>query len=100
MRLRDLGIGVFAYADDYKGKFPTRGDNEEKAFLGLSLLAKHQELPASIFINTNTTDTPAEQRFTDDRLVLVDSAGRADRSGHRGRRGNDADHPVALLVQL
>ena len=75
VRLRDLGIGVFAYADDYKGKFPTLGDSEEKAFLGLSLLAKHQELPPSIFINTNTTDTPAEQRFTDDRLVLVDSAG-------------------------
>jgi prepilin-type N-terminal cleavage/methylation domain-containing protein len=75
VRLRDVGIGVFAYADDYKGQMPAQADNEEKAFLGLSVLARHQELPPSTFINANTTDTPADQTLPDGRLVLVDNAG-------------------------
>ncbi|HZW08102.1 MAG TPA: prepilin-type N-terminal cleavage/methylation domain-containing protein [Phycisphaerales bacterium] len=75
VRLRDLGIGVFAYADDYRNQMPAMVDQEEKAFLGLSLLARHQDLPPSIFINANTTDTPADQRLPDGRLVLADVAG-------------------------
>ncbi|MFT3683580.1 MAG: type II secretion system protein [Phycisphaerales bacterium] len=75
VRLRDLGVGVFAYADDYKNQMPALADHEEKAFLGLSVLAHHQELPPITFINPNTRDTPADQRFTDDRPVLVDIGG-------------------------
>lgn len=75
VRLRDLGIGVFAYADDYKNQMPSLADHEEKAFLGLSVLAHHQELPPGTFINPNTTDTPPTELLPDGRPVLVDNAG-------------------------
>src|SRR5262245_1801472 len=65
VRLRDLGIGVFAYADDHKNQMPALADHEEKAFLGLSVLARRQELPSLAFINPNTRDTPADQVLPD-----------------------------------
>jgi prepilin-type N-terminal cleavage/methylation domain-containing protein len=77
VRLRDLGIGVFAYADDYKGQMPALADHEEKAFLGLSVLAHHQELPPGTFINPNTADTPSTELLPDGRPVMVDNAGMA-----------------------
>ena len=74
-RLRDLGTGCEAYASDFKGQLPALGSHEEKAFLGLSLLAKYNEVPAEAFININTTDTPATARTRDERPILADIAG-------------------------
>lgn len=74
-RLRDLGIGASAYAMDYKDRFPALRTNEEKAFLGLSVLSKHNEVPVEAFININTTDSPATARTADHRPVLAELDG-------------------------
>lgn len=74
-RLRDLGVGVAAYANDYKDQFPTLSDHEEKAFLGLSILAKINAVPVQSFINVNTQDRPADQESADGRPVLADLNG-------------------------
>jgi prepilin-type N-terminal cleavage/methylation domain-containing protein len=74
-RLRDLGIGVAAYANEYRDEFPTLEDHEEKAFLGLSVLAKTNGVPVQAFINVNTRDMPAEEETSDGRPVLADLEG-------------------------
>lgn len=79
-RLRDIGIGSAAYANDYKDRLPTLLTSDERAFLGLSVLAKANAMPAASFINPNTTDRPANAWTTDDRPVLADLEG-ADISG-------------------
>ncbi len=74
-RLRDLGIGAMAYASDYKDHLPTLADPEEKAFLGLSLMARQNETPAEAFVNSNTADSPSTATTPDGRPVLADVAG-------------------------
>jgi prepilin-type N-terminal cleavage/methylation domain-containing protein len=75
VRLRDLGVGLAAYAQESKDRLPTLTDREEKAFLGLSLLAKYNDIPAAAFINPNTQDTPATAHADDGRPVLADLGG-------------------------
>lgn len=74
-RLHDLGLGMTAYSLEYKDKLPTLEDREEKAFLGISLLAKWASMPAQALINPTGTDTPASALTGDDRPVLVDLNG-------------------------
>ncbi|MEK6700918.1 MAG: type II secretion system protein [Planctomycetota bacterium] len=70
-RLHDLGIGTFAYATDYKDRNPTLRDNEERAFTGLSLLAKVNDIPAGAFLNPNTQDRSLQIKADDGRPVLA-----------------------------
>lgn len=73
--LRGVGVGFLAYSQDNEDYFPVFTDPEEKAFLGVSLLARLQRLPEKSLINPNTLDTGATQ-FTDDgRPVLVEMDG-------------------------
>ena len=74
-RLRDMGIGLAAYAHDFRDLLPTLDDREEKAFIGLSVLAKHNAVPVQAFLNPNTQDTLSTAQTTDDRPVLADIAG-------------------------
>jgi prepilin-type N-terminal cleavage/methylation domain-containing protein len=75
VRLRDLGLATVAYANDYRDRNPTLTDPEEKAFLGLSVLARTNEIPGAAFVNPNTSDTPAIAESADGRPVLADIAG-------------------------
>lgn len=70
-RLHDLGVGTFAYATDYKDHNPTLKDNEERAFTGLSLLAKVNDIPAQAFLNPNTQDRTLQVKTPDGRPVLA-----------------------------
>ncbi|HYE61767.1 MAG TPA: prepilin-type N-terminal cleavage/methylation domain-containing protein [Phycisphaerales bacterium] len=70
-RLHDLGIAMAAYSHEYKDQLPTMEDPDEKAFLGLSLLAKVQSLPAQAFINPNAGDTLSPLETDDRRPVLA-----------------------------
>ena len=73
--LRGLGTAMAGYEVQNRGLHPALVDREEKAFLGLSLLARQDRLPAVFFINPNTADTPATARAADRRLILADLAG-------------------------
>lgn len=64
--LRDLAIGSTVYAMDFKDHAPVLEDPEEKAFLGLSVLARHNIIPLEAFINPNTPDEPATLYYDDD----------------------------------
>lgn len=70
-RLRDLGVGTAAYANDYRDKNPTLTDAGERAFLSLSLLAKINAVPEAAFLNPNTQDRALLARTLDDRPVLA-----------------------------
>ncbi len=73
--LRDVGVGFLAYSQDSEDQFPVLNDPEEKAFLGVSLLARLQHVPEKSLLNPNTLDVGATQ-FTDDgRPVLVELGG-------------------------
>jgi len=75
-RLRDLGMNTSIYADAHKGAMPVLLDRDEKAFLGLSVLAREHQVPVQAFLNPNVrTDTPADQESTDERPILADLAG-------------------------
>jgi len=75
-RLRDLGMGVSMYSDANRGKNPVLLDREEKAFLGLSLLAREHAIPLQAFLNPNVrTDTAASEETTDGRPILADLNG-------------------------
>ena len=75
-RLRDLGLGVALYADASKGRNPVLLDREEKAFLGLSVLAREHAVPVQALVNPNVRgDTPSELLTADDRPVLAELAG-------------------------
>lgn len=74
-RLRDLGIGALSYSQDNEDQFPSLIDREEKAFYGLSLLARTHQLPPDLFINPNTTDRAASRITEDGRPVLADVGG-------------------------
>ncbi len=74
-RLRDLGIGTVAYAIDYRDRNPTLASSEERAFLGLSVLARVNGVPPVAFTNPNTPDTPATLQTSDGRPVLAEVGG-------------------------
>lgn len=69
--LRDLSLGVQAYSNDYRGVSPVRMDPEEKAVLGLGVLAKYNEVPSEAFVNPATTDEPSAARDAAGRPILV-----------------------------
>lgn len=73
--LRGLGAAMATYEVQNRGQHPALIDREEKAFLGLSLLARQDKLPPEYFINPNTPDSPAKVRTADRRLILADLAG-------------------------
>lgn len=73
--LRGIGIAMTAYQNDNDDIYPAMVDREERAFLGLSLLAKQQSFDPRLFINPNTQDTQATARSEDGRLILADIAG-------------------------
>jgi prepilin-type N-terminal cleavage/methylation domain-containing protein len=74
-RLRDMGIGMSAYANEFKDQLPALASREEKAFLGLSVLAKHNSVPYQAFLNPNTLDTLTLAQTADTRPILADLAG-------------------------
>jgi prepilin-type N-terminal cleavage/methylation domain-containing protein len=74
-RLRDLGMGMAAYGNEFKDRLPVLADREEKAFLGLSVLAFHNSVPNQAFLNPNTLDTLAQAQSADNRPILADRAG-------------------------
>ncbi len=69
--LRDLSVGVQAYANDFRGVPPVRDDPEEKAVLGLSVLAKYNDVPSDAFVNPATTDEPSKFFDSKGRPLLV-----------------------------
>lgn len=73
--LRQVGLGAISYSNDYRGELPALSSREEKAFLGLSVLARSIEIPAQAFINTNTQDTPAKLVNAQGRPVLAELDG-------------------------
>jgi prepilin-type N-terminal cleavage/methylation domain-containing protein len=74
-RIRDIGIGCAAYANEFRDQLPVLIDRDEKAFLGLSVLALHNGVPNQAFLNPNTPDTLAMAQSADGRPVLADLAG-------------------------
>ncbi len=74
-RLRDLGVGMSAYANEFKDQLPALSSREEKAFLGLSVLAKHNSVPYQAFLNPNVQDTLAQSETADNRPILAELAG-------------------------
>lgn len=86
--LRGLGTAMAAYEVQNRGQHPALIDREEKAFLGLSLLARQDKLPPEFFINPNTTDSAATVRATDRRLILADLAGTEIQNGTPINQGN------------
>ncbi|MEK6677617.1 MAG: prepilin-type N-terminal cleavage/methylation domain-containing protein [Planctomycetota bacterium] len=73
--LRSIGQAMALYEGENRDQHPALVDQEEKAFLGLSLLAKQFDVPPEVFINPSTDDTPAEQRNARGRLILSDMDG-------------------------
>lgn len=60
--LRQIGLAVTMYENDYKGFLPTDlsdTNQDGRAFSGLQLLAHDYQVPPQAFINPRTTDTPA-----------------------------------------
>ncbi len=74
--LRDLALGATAYAMEFRDHAPVLEGPEEKAFLGLTVLAAHNRIPFEAFINPNTTDEAATGFYDDDperpALALLD----------------------------
>lgn len=60
--LRSIGHAMTQYEGENRDQHPALVDQEEKAFLGLSLLAKQFDVPGEVFINPVTGDTPAPDR--------------------------------------
>ena len=74
-RLRDMGIGAAAYAQDFRNQLPALDSREEKAFIGFEVLARNNAVPYQAFLNPNTLDTLATSETTDGRPVLADISG-------------------------
>ena len=73
--LRDVGVGFMAYAQDSDDHFPVLTDPEEKAFFGVSVLARSHQLPEKSLLNPNTLDTGATQFTEDGRPILAELGG-------------------------
>lgn len=70
--LRGLGMSMQAYMQENNDRLPAVSDEEEKAFLGLSLLARRDSFPEKFFINPNTQDTAPHIISDDGRPVLAE----------------------------
>ncbi|MCB9851520.1 MAG: prepilin-type N-terminal cleavage/methylation domain-containing protein [Phycisphaerales bacterium] len=70
--LRGLGQSMQAYMQDNDDRLPAMSSHEEKAFLGLSLLARRDSFPAKFYVNPNTQDTAPHIISDDGRPVLVE----------------------------
>ncbi len=73
--LRGIGMAMTAYQNDNDGLYPALVDREEKAFLGLSLLARRHDFDPRLLVNPNTSDIHATARSDDGRLILADIGG-------------------------
>jgi prepilin-type N-terminal cleavage/methylation domain-containing protein len=73
--LRDLGVGMQAYSNDFRERRPVRDDPAEKAVLGLGVMAKYNDVPPGAFVNPATTDAPASRFDTKGRPILVELGG-------------------------
>ncbi|CAN5648145.1 hypothetical protein BH09PLA1_BH09PLA1_06300 [soil metagenome] len=77
-QLQQIGQAMANYAVEFKGAHPTNltDQNEDgRAFGGLALLAGRYKLPTKLFINPNTSDTPATQFNSEDWPILIEIAG-------------------------
>ncbi len=70
--LRGLGMSMQGYMQENDDRLPALSDQEEKAFLGLSLIAKRDSFPEKFFINPNTQDTAPHILSDDGRPVLAE----------------------------
>jgi len=70
-RLRELGVSSLSYAQDNNDEFASLADREEKAYLGLSLLARRNQLPPELFLNPNTMDQTANRFAEDGRPIFA-----------------------------
>ena len=73
--LRGIGQAMAAYQNDNRDEHPALLEREEKAFLGLSLLARDYQFPVQFLINPNTADRPATAVSADGRPILADLDG-------------------------
>jgi prepilin-type N-terminal cleavage/methylation domain-containing protein len=75
--LHQIGVAVAAYQVEFKGKLPRDQPDtlEGRAFCSLELLAFRYKLPASLFINPNTNDTPATRTNPDGWPILLEIDG-------------------------
>lgn len=73
--LRGIGTAMAAYQNENREQHPALESREEKAFLGLSLLARQHSFPSEYFINPNTDDTPPSMLTRDGRPILADLDG-------------------------
>lgn len=76
--LSQIGRAMAMYQNDFDTRLPTLTpyeDEESRSFTGLALLAFRYELPAQVFINGNTPDTPATATDEEDFLVFADIDG-------------------------
>jgi prepilin-type N-terminal cleavage/methylation domain-containing protein len=75
--LHQIGVGVAAYQVEFRGWLPRDQPEgvEGRAFCGLALLAQRYKLPAALFINPNTNDTPATRTNADGWPVLIELDG-------------------------
>lgn len=74
-RLRDLGVGSLAYAQDNEDWFATLIDPEERSFRGLSHLGRALQLPPEVFLNPNTMDQATNRLTEDGRPILAEVDG-------------------------
>ncbi len=76
--LHAIGIAMATYSSEWDNRHSTDladGNEDGRAFSGLALLAKLHSLPPKLFINTNTTDTPATAFNADGWPILADIGG-------------------------
>jgi prepilin-type N-terminal cleavage/methylation domain-containing protein len=77
-QLQQIGVAVAAYQAEFRGANPTNlsaAESDGRAFHGLALLAYRYKLPAKLFINPNTLDTPATRVNADGWPVLAEIGG-------------------------
>lgn len=76
--LQQIGQAMANYEVEFRGARPTNlsdDDQDGRAIHGLALLAARYKLPPRLFINPNTSDTPATQFNSDGWPVLVEIEG-------------------------
>jgi prepilin-type N-terminal cleavage/methylation domain-containing protein len=76
-QLHQIGVAVAAYQVEFRGWLPRDQPEgmEGRAFCALGLLAWRYKLPAELFVNRNTSDTPATRVNADGWPVLIEIGG-------------------------